>query len=76
MPNITVYTKPACVQCSATKKAFDKARHQIPACGHHRRPRRPRISPGAGLSVLLMPLVVTATTHSSGFRPDHITAAA
>lgn len=22
--SITIYTKPACVQCTATKKAFDK----------------------------------------------------
>jgi glutaredoxin-like protein NrdH len=24
MSDITVYTKPACVQCNATRKAFDK----------------------------------------------------
>lgn len=67
---ITVYTKPQCVQCSATIKALDKAglayelvdittddsaRDYVVALGH-----------------LQAPIVVTGTDHWSGFRPDCI----
>ncbi|MCJ7857411.1 glutaredoxin-like protein NrdH [Corynebacterium kalidii] len=67
---ITVYTKPACVQCTATKRALDKAgldyemvdislddeaRDYVMALGH-----------------LQAPVVVTEDAHWSGFRPDRI----
>ncbi len=67
---ITVYTKPACVQCTATKKAMDKAgldyelvdislddeaRDYVMALGH-----------------LQAPVVVAGEEHWSGFRPDRI----
>ena len=67
---ITVYTKPACVQCNATKKALDKAgleyelvdislddeaRDYVMALGH-----------------LQVPVVVAGEDHWSGFRPDRI----
>lgn len=69
---ITVYTKPACVQCTATKRALDKAgleydmvdismddeaRDYVMALGH-----------------LQAPVVVTGDAHWSGFRPDRIKA--
>ena len=69
---ITVYTKPACVQCTATKKALDKAgvdyemvdislddeaRDYVMALGH-----------------LQAPVVVAGESHWSGFRPDRIKA--
>jgi glutaredoxin-like protein NrdH len=72
--SITVYTKPACVQCSATYKALDKqglaydtvdisldpeARDYVMALGY-----------------LQAPVVVTETDHWSGFRPDRIKALA
>ncbi len=68
--SITVYTKPACVQCSATFKALDKqgigynkvditldndARDYVMALGY-----------------LQAPVVVTENDHWSGFRPDRI----
>jgi glutaredoxin-like protein NrdH len=71
---ITVYTKPACVQCTATYKAFDKqgitydtvdisldteARDYVMALGY-----------------LQAPVVVTENEHWSGFRPDRIKALA
>ena len=71
---ITVYTKPACVQCTATKKALDKAgleytmvdislddeaRDYVMALGH-----------------LQAPVVVAGENHWSGFRPDRIRALA
>ncbi|AGP30286.1 glutaredoxin-like protein NrdH [Corynebacterium terpenotabidum] len=71
---ITVYTKPACVQCTATKRALDKAgldyelvdisiddeaRDYVMALGH-----------------LQAPVVVAAGEHWSGFRPERIKAMA
>lgn len=68
--SITVYTKPACVQCNATYKALDKqgleyevvdisvddeAREYVMALGH-----------------LQAPVVVAGGDHWSGFRPDRI----
>ena len=67
---VTVYTKPACVQCNATYKALDKAgiayekvdisiddeaREYVLALGY-----------------LQAPVVVTDSEHWSGFRPDRI----
>ena len=67
---ITVYTKPACVQCNATYKALDKqgltydivditqvaeARDYVMALGY-----------------LQAPVVVAGDAHWSGFRPDRI----
>ena len=69
---ITVYTKPACVQCTATQRALDKAgleyemvdislgdeaREYVLALGH-----------------LQAPVVVSGEEHWSGFRPDRIKA--
>ncbi|MCV7038598.1 MULTISPECIES: glutaredoxin-like protein NrdH [Mycolicibacterium] len=71
---VTVYTKPACVQCTATCKTLDKngiayttvditaddnARDYVLSLGH-----------------LQAPVVVTADGHWSGFRPDRIAALA
>ncbi|GAB4999690.1 redoxin NrdH [Mycobacterium avium subsp. hominissuis] len=67
---VTVYTKPACVQCNATYKALDKqgivyskvdisvdseARDYVIALGY-----------------LQAPVVVAGNDHWSGFRPDRI----
>ncbi|GAY15059.1 redoxin NrdH [Mycobacterium sp. shizuoka-1] len=69
---ITVYTKPACVQCNMTYKALDKeglsydvvdisedaeARDYVMAMGY-----------------LQAPVVVAGGDHWSGFRPDRIKA--
>ena len=69
---VTVYTKPAWVQCNATYKALDKAgiayekvdisiddeaREYVLALGY-----------------LQAPVVVTDSEHWSGFRPDRIKA--
>lgn len=67
---ITVYSKPACVQCNATYRALDKlgldytvvdigvddeARDYVMALGH-----------------LAAPVVVAGEEHWSGFRPERI----
>ncbi|ANI91896.1 MAG TPA: glutaredoxin-like protein NrdH [Dietzia timorensis] len=72
--SITVYTKPACVQCNATYRALDKqgldyevvditedsdAREYVMALGH-----------------LQAPIVVAGEDHWSGYRPDRIKALA
>lgn len=69
---VTVYTKPACMQCKATYRALDKegieysviditeddqARDYVMALGH-----------------LQAPIVVAGNEHWSGFRPDRIRA--
>lgn len=69
---VTVYTKPACVQCNATYKALEKqgiefekvditldseARDYVMALGY-----------------LQAPVVVAGNEHWSGFRPDRIKA--
>ena len=71
---ITVYSKPSCVQCTATHRALDKlglpyevvdlaqdeaALAQVLALGHRQ-----------------VPVVVHGDDHWSGFRPDRIAAAA
>lgn len=71
---VTVYTKPACVQCNATYKALDKqgvvydvidisvdaeARDYVMALGY-----------------LQAPVVIAGNDHWSGFRPDRIKALA
>lgn len=71
---VTVYTKPACMQCNATKKALNKAgvdyelvdisvdddaRDYVIELGHQQ-----------------APVVVTDTASWSGFRPDRIKALA
>ena len=69
---ITLYTKPACVQCTATKRALDKAgleydtvdislddeaRDYVMAMGH-----------------LQAPVIVAGDENWSGYRPDRIRA--
>lgn len=72
--SITVYTKPACVQCNATKKALDRAgldydlvdisvddeaRDYVMALGY-----------------LQAPVVEVNGEHWSGFRPERISSLA
>lgn len=70
--NVTVYTKPACVQCNATYKALDKAGVVYDVID---------ISVDAeardyvmALGYLQAPVVVAGGEHWSGFRPDRIKA--
>lgn len=67
---ITVYTKPACVQCNATYKALDKLGLSY---------EKVDITQAAeardyvmGLGYLQAPVVVAGDEHWSGFRPDRI----
>ncbi|GAA3286232.1 glutaredoxin-like protein NrdH [Nesterenkonia halobia] len=72
--SVTVYTKPACVQCNATYRALDKngveytsvdVSQDAEALEHVR-----------ALGYMQAPVVVTENDHWSGFRPDKISALA
>ncbi|WP_045825026.1 glutaredoxin-like protein NrdH [Williamsia herbipolensis] len=71
---ITVYTKPACVQCNATKKALDKAGlgYELVDISVDDTARDYVMS----LGYLQAPVVVAGDDHWSGFRPDTIKALA
>lgn len=71
---ITVYTQPACVQCTATHRALDKAGLEYESVD---------LTTDVGaldrvkeLGFLQAPVVVTETTSWAGFRPDLIKATA
>lgn len=69
---ITVYTKPACVQCSATYKALEKQgiefeKVDITADDEAR-------DYVMSLGYLQAPVVVAGNEHWSGFRPERIKA--
>ena len=71
MSPITVYTKPACVQCDATLRALDKAgiSYQKIDVTQNAEAREFMMS----LGYLAMPVVyVSPTQHWSGYRPDAI----
>lgn len=68
---ITVYSKPACVQCNATKKALDRAGldYEVIDISLDDAARDYVMS----LGYLQAPVVTTsAGDHWSGFRPDRI----
>jgi glutaredoxin-like protein NrdH len=68
---VTVYTKPACVQCNATYKALEQGiayqTIDITADGDAR-------DYVLALGYLQAPVVVAGDDHWSGFRPDRIKA--
>ena len=67
---VTVYTKPACVQCNATYKALDKAGidYQVVDISLDAEARDYVMA----LGYLQAPVVVAGNEHWSGFRPDRI----
>ena len=71
---ITVYTKPACVQCNATYKALDKVGvdYSIVDISQNDDARDFVMA----LGYLQAPVVVAGEDHWSGFRPDRIKALA
>jgi glutaredoxin-like protein NrdH len=72
MDAITVYTKPACVQCDATVRALDKVGLEYTKIDI-------TVDSDArdyvmGLGYLQAPVVVADGVHWAGFRPDKIVA--
>ncbi|HJT93937.1 redoxin NrdH [Rhodococcus sp. NPDC056960] len=68
--SITVYTKPACVQCNATYRALDKAGIEYAVVDITEDPEaRDYVM---ALGYLQAPVIVAGDEHWSGFRPDRI----
>lgn len=72
--NITLYTKPNCVQCNATYKALNKegVAYTIVDISVEDSAREYVMS----LGYLQAPVVVAGSEHWSGFRPERIKALA
>ncbi|QRJ60469.1 glutaredoxin-like protein NrdH [Corynebacterium macginleyi] len=68
--SITVYTKPACVQCNATKKALDRAglEYSVVDVTVDNEARDYIMA----LGYVQAPVVEAHGEHWSGFRPDLI----
>ncbi|GAA4282813.1 redoxin NrdH [Brevibacterium daeguense] len=69
---ITVYTKPACVQCNATYRALDARGIEYRSVDLTEDPNALDVVKAMGY--LQAPVVVTDDDHWSGFRPDKIAA--
>ncbi|WP_394938103.1 glutaredoxin-like protein NrdH [Psychromicrobium sp. YIM B11713] len=67
---VTVYTKPACVQCNATYRALDKKGITYQSVDLSQDPEA--LERVRALGYLQAPVVVTEQDHWSGFRPDKI----
>ena len=67
---ITVYSKPACVQCNATYRALDKldAEYTVVDISEDADARDYVMS----LGHMQAPVVVAGAEHWSGYRPDRI----
>ena len=68
--SITVYTKPACVQCTATYRALDKVGLEYDVVDISENPEARDFV--MALGYLQAPVVVAGDDHWSGFRPDRI----
>lgn len=68
---ITVYSKPACVQCNATYRALNKAGIDYDVIDVTEDPSA--LETVKNLGYMQAPVVVTDEGHWSGFRPDKIT---
>ena len=71
---VTVYSKPACVQCNATKRALDGKGISYTSVDISEDPNALDVVKAMGY--MQAPVVVTANDHWSGFRPDKIEALA
>ncbi|MCB1400497.1 MAG: glutaredoxin-like protein NrdH [Rhodobacteraceae bacterium] len=68
--SVTVYSKPACVQCTATTRALDArgiSYHIVDLTEDDA-----AMDHVTGLGYRQAPVVVAGTDHWSGFRPDMI----
>ncbi|TDT32570.1 glutaredoxin-like protein NrdH [Naumannella halotolerans] len=72
--SVTVYTKPGCVQCTATYRALDKAGVEYEVIDLTEDDAA--LEHSKNLGYFAAPIVITATDHWSGFRPDKIAALA
>lgn len=68
--SITVYTKPRCVQCDATKRALNKAGIAYALIDLTEDERA--LEQVKALGYAQAPVVVTSDDHWSGYRPDKL----
>ena len=71
---ITVYTKPSCVQCTATYRALDNKGIEYEVLDIS--VDENALEAVKALGYLQAPVVITDEEHWSGFRPDKINALA
>ncbi|PWL17506.1 NrdH-redoxin [Falsochrobactrum shanghaiense] len=71
---ITVYSKPACVQCTATTRALDRQGIEYKLIDISADTQAFDLVQGMGYRQV--PVVVAGETHWAGFRPDMIGALA
>lgn len=69
---VTVYTKPSCVQCTATYRALDSRgiSYEVRDLSEDAQ----ALEEVKGMGYLQAPVVVVDGEHWSGFRPDRIAA--
>lgn len=72
MLELTVYSKPACVQCDATYRALNNAEIAYKTVDITK--DTAALEYVLGLGYLQAPVVVAGAEHWSGFRPDRIAA--
>ncbi|MEU2418907.1 glutaredoxin-like protein NrdH [Brachybacterium paraconglomeratum] len=72
--DITVYSKPLCVQCDATKRALNKAGVAYDVVDITEDAEA--LAKVKSLGYVQAPVVITGEDHWSGFRPDKIKALA
>jgi glutaredoxin-like protein NrdH len=72
MMSVTVYSKPACVQCTATYRALDRlgVDYQIIDISED----ADALDRVRGMGYMQVPVVVAGESHWAGFRPDMISA--
>ncbi|MCC8373604.1 MULTISPECIES: glutaredoxin-like protein NrdH [Photorhabdus] len=70
--SITIYSKPDCVQCSATYQAL--SRRNIPYQIVDLTENPQALATIRAMGYQQIPVVVAGTQHWSGFRPDKINA--
>ncbi|MBP1872039.1 MULTISPECIES: glutaredoxin-like protein NrdH [Sinorhizobium/Ensifer group] len=70
--NVTVYSKPACVQCTATYRALDRkgVNYEVIDISID----EDALQTVKGLGYMQLPVVVAGPEHWAGFRPDKISA--
>lgn len=71
---VTVYSKPACVQCTATTRALDRQGIDYTIIDVSEDMNAYDLVQGLGYRQV--PVVVAGETHWAGFRPDMISALA
>lgn len=72
MTEITIYSKPNCVQCNATYQAFERKQLQYKVIDLSEDNQAIEFIKKLGYQQL--PVVIVGVQHWSGFRPDKINA--